>query len=382
MLHFQVGWLENQIRPTQFTASTRLVPVSYLQNKSNVHNLEDIIIHVRVLSVTVGKKDRQATFNHWSQSGMKRKNPYTAPFSRWILVADIANPPNCAVIVSRTSNESSYLFEKTAGKRIIGRDYYIYEPNLTKQTMGTGTPILSVENRQLLPLRDHIIGNIPETTILNPRDLDIGQGGHFVLKQRSVHLSRTSIFQDCSCTGIQCDRQKQQGECSCLFANLGKTYVYSFDVSTTLMANELNLNTETLTVSGFKSLFTTKCFFRDYEDRVTRFNEEADLVHEIRPRVATMTNCINTRGGWTMVGWYKRGDIADASSGDRIESQDVTVHISYLGPSDLDILHTPGYLALMIGTNEPTEAMEQAAQQEQLQANQVPLNNRQQEPEE
>jgi hypothetical protein len=65
---------------------------------------------------------------------------------------------------------------------------------------------------------------------------------------------------------------------------------------------------------------------------------------EIRNVAANIKNIVNQNEGWTIVGWYRKGKIVDASAkpndaGSEITSDNHPIHVSYLYPTKPSCLH-------------------------------------------
>ena len=365
MVTFNINNLSPNVPRGTYNNQTSLVTVQFLMNKANVTKLENKALHIRILWCTSGAAtNRQANINWTSQNGAQRRRiNQTVPYNRYFFCADVANPPHCFAIMTRTSSESTSLLRYAFGKQVVGMDFYMYEPNIVSQTLGETTPIIDHANKQLMPLVDHIVHTIPEAIDLNVQDLSVGQGGYFVFKGIHAQVTRFSLYFDCSCAGIMCDRQRSKGECTCIHLTSSKTFVYSFDVT---FAIPLSLNgNDSMTVPGYKSLRTTQCFFKNYSSRDVAPVEEDGLKHKIRPKVATMTNYINQNGGWTVVGWFKKGEITDQATGqDKVANQEVTNHIIFMEPSDITLLSSDHYQSIMITETEPYEDPEEEPEEE------------------
>jgi hypothetical protein len=113
-----------------------------------------------------------------------------------------------------------------------------------------------------------------------------------------------------------------------------------------------NIN-NTTTVVGFRSLKTTKVFFQNYENycaRHTTRDQERNRI-ALRAKFGTMVQHINASGGWTIVGWFMMGSVIDAASNatEKIQNNEITIHISYLYPSETDaFFQTDGYKECLI----------------------------------
>lgn len=57
-------------------------------------------------------------------------------------------------------------------------------------------------------------------------------------------------------------------------------------------------------------------------------------IAKLRKSTKTITNLINNKNGWYIVGWYKRGTVTDQNNDFHTISDKINLHISYLMPSD------------------------------------------------
>ena len=59
---------------------------------------------------------------------------------------------------------------------------------------------------------------------------------------------------------------------------------------------------------------------------------------DIRKSVKAMVAHINSRGGWTVIGWHRRGTKHTSDEAEEVLANKTAGHISYLMPTDLDDL--------------------------------------------
>jgi hypothetical protein len=72
---------------------------------------------------------------------------------------------------------------------------------------------------------------------------------------------------------------------------------------------------------------------------------------QIRLKFENMVQHINHNGGWTIVGWFMMGSVVDAASNaaDKIQNNEITIHISYLYPTEVDdVVGSEGFNAHLI----------------------------------
>jgi hypothetical protein len=109
-------------------------------------------------------------------------------------------------------------------------------------------------------------------------------------------------------------------------------------MTVTFKAVDANGYENQYSVPHFRSWRTSKIFIHP---TVMTADNEVFFAHtrEIRQVATNTKNVINNSGGWTIVGWYRKGEIIDASAlsndaGSEIASDNHPIHISYLYPTN------------------------------------------------
>jgi hypothetical protein len=190
----------------------------------------------------------------------------------------------------------------------------------------------------------------------------IGETNYFILTDKKISLYCINVCPEQTCLGIQCDRQKGKSGCSCQHSTNHTSSVFEFDVEfpvppTVYRAENSDSNTpntlNTTTVIGFRSLHTIEVFFQNYENYCTRHTtaDQEKKRLNLRKKFECMVQHINLFGGWTIVGWFMMGSVVDAATNatDKIQNNEITIHISYLYPTNAQTLfQTKGYKDLLI----------------------------------
>ena len=341
-MRFDMDLLDDHVCRDFFSDKTELVSVRFYNGRDNVNALQDKVLHIRILSCTLGKVN--AGFFYVKTNSLygnkKAKTGQSQTYDRCFLVADLTNPPYCAMILTRNSHDSALLLKYTKGDVFIGTDYYIKEPNLYTQTIGDIMPILSLHpsNASLFPLK-YRDSSFPDTENKMEFPTASGETNYFILKKKPIQISRASLVTETSCTGIQCDRQKGKGECTCMHNTTSTSFVYALDVTFKVPSN-IDNECGMATVQNFQSLRTTSLFFKKFEEHAGSITIDEERRHQqtFRQRITSMVKHINDNGGWTIVGWFKLGEAMDAAatdSRDKVENYDtMTMHISYLMPTN------------------------------------------------
>ena len=107
---------------------------------------------------------------------------------------------------------------------------------------------------------------------------------------------------------------------------------------------EISVSGVTLfTMDDFSSINFTSLYLKSPFSSTVRFN-----ILDLTPAYYNLQGCIddvikfiNDNGGFTVVGWYKRGEINDISNDDsqnEVESSEVGHHIVSIYPTNRDII--------------------------------------------
>lgn len=339
---FDREMLVNTVNQEIFSPRSQVIPVSYLRQVENKNHLEDKVAMLLLLNVTMGNQNKPIHLASYTNSNQKRiKTSQTVQsYNRFFLFADLANPPFCTVVITRTVPESSFLLKENGGDTFVGRPYIINEPPHTTQTLNnTNTVVLPSTDLTLYPL-----DSVPDLDLDGTEDQmsyprEVGEYHYYVLKHKTVNLHRVQLATNVSCTGIECDRQKRRGECTCLHNTSSNSFVYMFDVEFPIPLRMQRGDAQMWTTPNFRSLRTTELFFRDFESHAsqTTIEDEQANRQDFRHKIARMTRYINDHGGWTIIGWYMLGATADTNTtnvqDNKVENYDMHMHINYLYPT-------------------------------------------------
>lgn len=344
----------------------RFVNVAYLRDPKNANRRDNTMVRFFVLSCTMGTTSNNTSriMSNGNFGPNKRtKTATTTTYNRYFLVADLENPPHCAAILPRSTDEASRLLKILNGGQFVGVPFCCSEPYPVQQTLGDFLPILHLPRSPFLPLRsiqDHLRST--ESLMTMPRN--IGETNYFILTNKDITLHCVHVCPEQTCLGIQCDRQKGKSGCSCQHSTSHTSSVYEIDLEFPIPSsiNPVdhdsifaldNAVTSTTTVLGFRSLRTTKLFFQNYENYCTNHttsDQERNRL-TLRQKFDEMVEHINDNGGWTIVGWFMMGSVVDAATNatDKIQNNEITIHISYLYPTDAEhIVGTEAYTELLI----------------------------------
>jgi hypothetical protein len=252
-------------------------------------------------------------------------------YDRLFFFADLNTPGKCFVILTETVNRSDLAMSFAQQNVGIGDVFAIIEPDQVVRCLQADLPLINT-SKPLYPLLNFGFESVVPLVVP-----ETGKQRYFYLKNVLVEMSKVEATK-ASCSGTLCDRQNfiiQTGSCGCLYFN--RTCSVVLDMTVTFTTVDTNGYKNQYSVPHFRSWRTSKVFI--HPTAMTADNE-VFFAHtrEIRNVVANIKNNVNQNEGWTIVGWYRKGEMIDASSqsndaGSEITSDNHPIHISYLYPT-------------------------------------------------
>lgn len=297
-----------------------------------------------------------------AMAGNKRqKLPSTVGvgWDRMFVFGDLLNPGNCAVVMfsARSGNVEAKTWTKlTAENPMVGQVFAILEPMPTSDKKKLGPlPIISSVH-QLIPLQhsklDRTISHVLKHYI--PKTIHAGSQRYFVIHNvTDISMPMFNLTNEYTCPGRQCDKSQilhKEQVCACCYQHRGGshfvgefTLVFSNPFPRTIHDSDI------VQVSKFRSTRTTDVFFRDVK---TFCDEHQPKSHQraLRDKMKALVNHVNSNGGWTLVGWFRKGEVVDNLGGkeeEKVTSSTVQLHLCYLCPTNLDV-SSDGYKQLLI----------------------------------
>jgi hypothetical protein len=351
---FDLNRIKTDVPKDHIGDDSKVISVAHLQSRDNRNDLEDTVLALKVLNCTVGGTNTHTKVATNSSQAFKKQRIFSAAksYNRYFLCADLKNPPLCCAIMTKSTAESAELLCYNHGDVFIGADFYVVEPNLTFQTIGESVAVLSLSTKQLIPLKDCEDASSQAFPMRLPPHA--GDTHYFIIEGKEINLRHINLPTDVSCSGIQCDRQKTKGGCSCIHNGPGQAMVYAFDVDFPI-SSDLLLGTH-YTCDSYRSYRTTSLFFQNFADHANETLVEQEFAErkERRASMKKMVCYINKNGGWKIVGWCKRGEVADAANEtEKVENNEVNFHISYLYPFKTKLVNSKEFGELRI-TNKST----------------------------
>ena len=250
-----------------------------------------------------------------------------APYDRIATFGDASTPGKTFVLILSTVSESESAFSYVnKGNHSVGDYYIIVEPDHPVRLL-QDCPIITT-NKPIIPLLRPTQPIVVNLTTPLP-----GNQRYFLITGTNVTLSKVSAEKAC-CTGVFCDRQAEvsrSSHCGCLYTGHTANLVLRMNVRFRYI-DDSNNAPNVYTVTNFRSLRTSALFLMPFTlstDTLPYLQQEDN----IREAVRNINAYINGNGGWTICGWYRRGEVVDASAtadSAQIASANKPIHISML----------------------------------------------------
>jgi hypothetical protein len=173
---------------------------------------------------------------------------------------------------------------------------------------------------------------IPNVKI-NPKIIGLGETTFFTYWEKQVDIETCKIVNAC-CTGVQCDRQS--GMCSCF--NVKSTAMSSLALSGNVYIDDHKTKFQSFS-------FMNMLVFINADHSADSF--QGNTLIQMRSRIDNIKNYVNANGGWTIMGWMRKGVVYDHSDlvdgkavkqSEMIESDDVSPHIVRMEPTNNDAI--------------------------------------------
>lgn len=327
----------------------------YLEGKACV----GLVTSVKHGSAVGGKSTKQFERSNYTLTSVatkRQKIATMAPYDRLVMCADLVNPGKMFALTFAYPIDGKRSFFHVKGPG-VGSIIYIGEPKHSRDHIGSNVPIIKSSWKYIpVSLRgSHVrLENIvPAVPLAIPPGS--GEQRYYALHGIAVTISGFRLAtEDVSCNGKFCDRQFkaiQNVACGC--------WTHGLSSESVVCECNVNLNVNRpkgmsrhadgtdhnrgILIQDFRSLRLTEFLFANLSDFAKQEQEAIELqTPAMRRQVNAMVDYVNTNGGWTVVGWFKKGEVKDmaaASDDVKVESDEVKMHLSLLTPTNLDLAY-------------------------------------------
>ena len=168
----------------------------------------------------------------------------------------------------------------------------------------------------------------------------------FVMNNATLEVLNT-VPETTKCAGLFCDCQrvreviKLNKGCGCYGMN---SRISNLTVAHSIIVKDNN-DMNQFSVEDYSSLTFSRLYLTEGAfDATTRINDlqQLEVFDALEDAVDSVVQKINTNGGFTITGWYKRGQINDQSNKDekdgaeKVESAEIGYHIVNIIPTNCE----------------------------------------------
>ena len=288
-------------------------------------------------------------------------NTESKNYSRLFLCKVVRKDENdLLVYMMESSNVNNNLWQRNLqyrdnGIMTIGTIFRVFHPLPIKKMMANEIPM--IETRYSV-----VVMNYPVHFHQSPVDITIGGNTSRAFVLNNCYLNILSVTpEQTKCGGLFCDRQRihdiaerKQG-CGC-YSMLARRSSLVLDHAMTISHEDegWEFTVENFSSNKFSLLFQNKPF--PYSMQLEQFSLSNDYF-ELLNCMRSILDDVNAKGGWTVIGWYKRGVINDqtlvgsdgsnSSGGFRqgnqnpnlqVDNAAINYHVCYLKPTEQKLM--------------------------------------------
>ena len=269
-----------------------------------------------------------------------------ANYDRMIEFGDLSDPGRCFTVFLRDQSASRTMLKYFADIPALGTPCMIGSPDKAAgKTKASDMPIVEGEF-PYVPLCNETHASfdltlaLPEVPMVIPDQP--GELKYFILHGQPVTMNRTKYIKTgVSCTGRTCDRSmipSTSKHCGCLHQGFDQCAsvlqcTLVFDVPADVAAYCVG------EVSRFRSQRFTELVVSDNKNMQKTSEDDLNEHYlQLHSAMQALGGCVNDHGGWTIVGWMRRGEIHDKSTlGGTAESLETKLHVVRLSPTSAEI---------------------------------------------
>ena len=303
---------------------------------------------MRIVSGSTTSKEIQSKYKSYYKKGGEKSHTSGLTYYRLFLFRDLSCRKGQVVYVVESKNMNDKFWNRFSQLRdngvvSIGTVVGVINPLPISTWFSNDIPILESRSGCIVfqpPSRvidigidNTISGQVTRAFVMNHLEISVFSSspytttcsGHLCDKQRSVEVSRD--VRTCGCYHMQ----HRVGNI-CINHDIG------------LSKN----NKSILVMQDFSSSRLTNLYLKNPFDCNVKWNmlDGTEMFFHLQDCIAKVVRFINDNGGFTVIGWYKKGNINDVSteeSDNKIESSEIGFHIVGITPTNDLILHHDSY---------------------------------------
>ena len=303
------------------------------------------VMYLQLLRVVSGSSNNGQSNTSVYQSYFrknKREMSREAHFIRLFLFRDVSSKDGQVVYIVENKNLNDKLWNRFAilrdnGVVTIGSYITILNPLPITNFFYNEVPSIETRGGCIVNRKPHVVNEIHiDSAITNDTTCS------FVLNKMDITVDSTDV-QNTKCGGLFCDRQRtieiNRGNkaCGCYAMS---SHVANIVLVHTISVKYQDTHATIFTMDDFSSLKFSDIYLKNPFSSSVKFNQ----LDMITPAYHSLVNCvddvidyINLNGGFTLIGWYRRGEIKDISSDEvvhHVDASDIGYKIVSIYPTN------------------------------------------------
>ena len=367
--------LEDALLNSQMITRTREISIATLSsNEVFTMNMNRNYIDVQLIRIITPRKEQKA-YLYSLRSGRKGGNSKETNFSR-IFQCRVYSAMNSGehqkiIYLMESKNTNNNMFERNLdfrdnGTITIGTFLRVISPEAIEEYMNGDIPLIRTPCSLIVLKRP-----ISMPTVSVNYEVQTDQSLSFCLNNRILNLNKTLVVST-TCNGLMCDKSSINEwnnikGCGCVGMNpnvSNLSFIHSIWFNAVADMNMADYETvqRRLKHLNFSSTKFSLCYLSNRIPPTVRkssLSQSSDHFWELETAIENVVNFVNENGGWTVIGWYKRGSIKDRSliestgsnnitnnsnEGTTVGSGNLNFHVVELLPTNQELLDKTTYL--------------------------------------
>lgn len=328
-------------RSVKMRDGLRPVDIEYMMGENP--DRKNSIMYLQLLRIVSGSSNNGQSSTSVYQSYFRKSRKEVgrdAYFIRLFLFRDVSSNDGHVLYIVENKNLNDKIWNRFSilrdnGVVTIGSYITIFNPQPISNFFYNEVP--SVETRGSC-----IVNGIPEKVRDVPIDRAITNDTtrSFVLNKVEIQVDSTDVV-NTKCGGLFCDRQRtieiNRGNKAC------GCYAMSSRVASIVLVHAITVKQDhdiVFSMEDFSSLKFSDIYLKNPLSASVKFNQ-LDMVTPAYDRLVDciddVIDYINLHGGFTVIGWYRRGEIKDISSDEivnHVDASDIGYKIVSIYPTN------------------------------------------------
>lgn len=371
--------LEDCLLNSRMITHTREISITTLSS-DNVYtmNMNRNYIDVQLIRIITPRKEQKAylySLRSGRRGGGSKEMHFSRIFQCRVYSAMNSSEHKKIIYLMESKNSNNNMFERNLdfrdnGTISIGTFLRVISPEAIEEYMNGDIPMIRTPCSLIVLKRPT---KMP--TVAVNYEVQTNQSLSFCLNNRILNLNKTLVVST-TCSGLMCDKSSINEwnnikGCGCVGMNpniSNLSLVHSIWINAVADMNMADHETvqRRLTHSDFSSTKFSVCYLSSRIPPTVRkssLSHSSDLFWDLETAIEDVVDFINGNGGWTVVGWYKRGSIKDRSliestggnNSTNNANEDTTVgsgnlnfHVVELLPTNQTLLDKNSYLGAIL----------------------------------